>query len=139
MDIKLLIVESPTKARTLERFLSGKGYNILSSNGHIIDLPKSKLSVDLKNDFKPTYDIIKGKSKIVKAIKKAAKEASQIFLATDPDREGEAIAYHITQVIDERKDTTPPFFTLKETIQVINSVLDALTYAHKTTIHRDIC
>jgi len=103
MDIKLLVVESPTKARTLERFLSGKGYTILSSNGHIIDLPKSKLSVDLKNDFKPTYDIIKGKSKIVKAIKKAAKEAAQIFLATDPDREGEAIAYHITQVIDERK------------------------------------
>lgn len=100
---KLLIVESPTKARTLERYLRGKGYNILSSNGHIMDLPKNKLGVDIENGFKPTYDVIKGKLKIVKIIKKAAKNASSIFLATDPDREGEAIAYHIAQKIDERK------------------------------------
>ncbi len=103
MTDKLLIVESPTKARTLDRYLSGKGYNIISSNGHIIDLPKNKLSVDIKDNFKPTYDVIKGKSKIVKMIKKAAKNATNIFLATDPDREGEAIAYHINQVIDEKK------------------------------------
>ncbi len=103
MSNKLLIVESPTKARTIERYLRGKGFTVLSSNGHIKDLPKNKLSVDIKNDFKPTYEVIKGKSKIVKTLKRAAKDVSQIFLATDPDREGEAIAYHITQEIGERK------------------------------------
>jgi DNA topoisomerase-1 len=99
---KLLIVESPTKARTLDRYLKGTGFTVISSNGHIIDLPKSKLSVDIKNNFKPTYDTIKGKSRIVSMIKKAAKDSSEIYLATDPDREGEAIAYHITQIIQKK-------------------------------------
>lgn len=102
MSNKLLIVESPTKARTLERFLKGKGFTILSSNGHIVDLPKKSLSVDLEHDFKPTYVTIKGKSKILKAIKEAAKTAEKIYLATDPDREGEAIAFHIAQKIDKK-------------------------------------
>jgi len=99
---KLLIIESPTKARTLERYLKGKGYTILSSNGHIIDLPKNKLSVDVENNFKPTYAIIKGKTKLIKQLRKAAKDASSIFLATDPDREGEAIAHHLAQEIAEK-------------------------------------
>lgn len=99
MNTKLLIVESPTKARTLERYLKGKGFNILSSNGHIVDLPKKSLSVDLEHDFKPTYVTIKGKNKIMKAIKDAATTAQEVYLATDPDREGEAIAFHIAQRI----------------------------------------
>jgi DNA topoisomerase-1 len=102
MKDKLLIVESPTKARTLERYLKGKGFTILSSNGHIVDLPKKSLSVDLEHDFKPTYVTIKGKTKILKAIKEAAKTAENIYLATDPDREGEAIAFHIAQQIDKK-------------------------------------
>jgi len=103
LNDKLLIVESPTKARTIGKYLSGKGYNVLSSNGHIKDLPKNKISVDVKNGFKPTYEIIKGKIRIVKAIAKAAKSASHIYLATDPDREGEAIAYHIAQEIGQKR------------------------------------
>ncbi|OQX53454.1 MAG: DNA topoisomerase I [Candidatus Cloacimonas sp. 4484_209] len=100
---KLLVVESPTKAKTIARYLKGEGFNVLSSNGHIKDLKKNELSVDIENNFKPTYVIIKGKSKIVKTIKAASKKADAVFIATDPDREGEAIAYHISQEIDSQK------------------------------------
>jgi DNA topoisomerase-1 len=102
MDDKLLIVESPTKARTLERYLKGKGFTVLSSNGHILDLPKKSLSIDIENDFNPTYAVIKGKSRILKKIKDAAKTAENIYLATDPDREGEAISFHLAQKIGKK-------------------------------------
>jgi DNA topoisomerase-1 len=102
MDDKLLIVESPTKARTLERYLKGKGFTILSSNGHILDLARKSLSIDIENDFNPTYAVIKGKSKILKKIKDAAKTAESIYLATDPDREGEAISFHLAQKIGKK-------------------------------------
>lgn len=100
--MKLLIVESPTKTKTLKKFL-GKGFQLASTNGHIIDLPKSKLGVDIENKFKPEFVTIKGKAKILKELKDLSKKASDIFLAPDPDREGEAIAYHIANNLGKTK------------------------------------
>jgi DNA topoisomerase I len=99
--MKLIVVESPTKAQTLERFL-GKGYRVLATMGHIRDLPKSKLGVDVENDFAPQYEIVPGQDKVLDQIKKASLVASKIYLATDPDREGEAIAYHVFFLISNK-------------------------------------
>ncbi|MDD5190950.1 MAG: type I DNA topoisomerase [Dehalococcoidales bacterium] len=98
----LVIVESPAKARTLSKILGTK-YNLKASMGHIRDLPKSKLGVDVENDFTPDYVVPRTKSKTVKELKDAAKTAKTIFLATDPDREGEAIAWHLGEVINPGK------------------------------------
>jgi DNA topoisomerase I len=99
----LLIVESPAKAKTIKRYL-GSGFQVAPSVGHVMDLPRSKLGVDLEHDFMPEYEIIKGKNKVIEGIKKAAKESENIYLATDPDREGEAIAWHVAEQIgDSRK------------------------------------
>ena len=104
---KLLIVESPTKARTIGKML-GKGYNIIASMGHIRDLPERELGVDIANGFTPLYvDTPKSKS-VVKELRAAAKEADEIYLAPDPDREGEAIAWHLEEVL--KKGTKAPFF-----------------------------
>ncbi|HEU4682912.1 MAG TPA: DNA topoisomerase, partial [Nitrospira sp.] len=96
MAKSLIIVESPTKAKTITKYL-GRGYTVMASVGHIKDLPTSKLGVDLEQDFKPHYVTIKGKSKVLAEIKKKAEEADKIFLAPDPDREGEAIAWHLAE------------------------------------------
>jgi len=96
MGKNLIIVESPTKARTITKYL-GRGYTVMASVGHVKDLPTSKLGVDLENDFEPQYVTIKGKSRVLAEIKKKAEEADKVFLAPDPDREGEAIAWHIEQ------------------------------------------
>jgi DNA topoisomerase-1 len=98
MKKSLVVVESPAKARTLNRFL-GKDFTVLASVGHIKDLPKSKLGVDIEDDFRPQYTTIKGKAKTIKELKKASKSADEIFLAPDPDREGEAIAWHIAEEV----------------------------------------
>ena len=98
----LVIVESPTKSRTLTKFL-GRGFSVLASNGHIMDLPKSELGVDLENDFEPKYVPIRGKSAALAKIKTAAKTADRIFLAPDPDREGEAIAWHLAGALKSAK------------------------------------
>ncbi|HEY2956543.1 MAG TPA: type I DNA topoisomerase [Candidatus Eisenbacteria bacterium] len=90
----LVIVESPAKSRTLSKFL-GRGYTVMASNGHIMDLPKSKLGVDLENDFEPEYVPIRSKNQALAKIQVAARKADRIFLAPDPDREGEAIAWHL--------------------------------------------
>jgi len=100
MAKSLLIVESPAKARTIKKYL-GKGFEVLASVGHVKDLPKSTIGVDVANDFQPEYVAIKGKGAVIKEIKKAAKAADKVYLAPDPDREGEAIAWHIA---DEIKD-----------------------------------
>ncbi|HZJ75116.1 MAG TPA: type I DNA topoisomerase [Clostridia bacterium] len=91
---KLVIVESPTKASTIKKYL-GAGYEVVASVGHVRDLPAAKLSVDIKNDFAPKYAIISGKEKIVKEIKDKMEKSEQVYLATDPDREGEAISWHL--------------------------------------------
>src|SRR5580692_9087666 len=102
MKKSLVIVESPAKAKTIEKYL-GKNFKVMASVGHIRDLPAKKLGVDVKKKFKPTYEIIKGKDKVIEAIKAAGKKADQIFLAPDPDREGEAIAWHIAEELHSEK------------------------------------
>ena len=99
--MKLVIVESPTKAKTLSRFL-GKDFKIEASMGHIRDLPKSKLGVDTENNFKPDYALVKGKGKTIKMLKAAAKGKKEIILATDQDREGEAIAFHVEHILGDK-------------------------------------
>lgn len=96
---KLVIVESPSKAKTIKKYLGGD-YEVIASQGHIRDLPSSKLAVDVENDFKPEYKTMKGKANIIKEIKNLAKDKEIVYLATDPDREGEAIAWHIKNVLD---------------------------------------
>jgi len=103
MGKSLVIVESPAKAKTLNRYL-GSDYEVKASVGHVIDLPEKSLGVDLKNDFKPTYKVIPGKGKVVAGLKKAAKTADQVYLAPDPDREGEAIAWHVASVLGKSED-----------------------------------
>ena len=90
----LVIVESPAKANTIKGYL-GSNYKVIASKGHIRDLPKSTLGIDVDNNFEPHYINIRGKGDVIKELKKEAKSASKIFLATDPDREGEAISWHI--------------------------------------------
>ena len=96
---KLLIVESPSKADTIKKYV-GKDYSVMASVGHIIDLPKSQLGVDVDNDFKPKYITIRGKGDLLTQLKKEAKAASEVYLATDPDREGEAISWHLANALN---------------------------------------
>ena len=98
MANKLIIVESPTKVHTIQKFL-GTGYEVIASQGHIRDLPKSKLGVDVENDFEPQYITIRGKGELMADLKKAIKKADVIYLATDPDREGEAISWHLRDAL----------------------------------------
>ena len=102
MAKNLVIVESPAKSKTLTRFL-GKDFETMSTVGHIVDLPKSKLGVDPDNDFAPDYTVIKGKEKVIAELKKAAKKADKVYLAPDPDREGEAIAWHVANELKSTK------------------------------------
>ena len=102
--MNLIIVESPTKAKTISSFLKN-GFQIVATYGHIRDLPKSKLGVDIENNFAPSYVIFKKSRKIINEIKKLLKKAKEIYLATDPDREGEAIAYHLIEVLDLKDKT----------------------------------
>ncbi len=101
---KLVIVESPSKAGTIKGYL-GKGYKVMASKGHVRDLPKSTLGVDIENNFEPKYINIRGKGDLIKELKKEAKAADTVYLATDPDREGEAISWHLLKVLglDEKK------------------------------------
>ena len=94
----LVIVESPAKAKTIQKYL-GSGYEVIASMGHIRDLPKSKMGVDKEHDFQPQYTDMKGKEDVIKELKKRAKKCDKIYLATDPDREGEAISWHIAQML----------------------------------------
>ncbi len=98
MANKLVIVESPAKAKTIGKFL-GRGYKVEASQGHVRDLPKSQIGVDIENNFEPRYITIRGRGEILGKIRKEARSASRIFLATDPDREGEAISWHLAQVL----------------------------------------
>ena len=102
MARNLVIVESPAKARTLAKYL-GRSYEVKASVGHIIDLPKSKLGVDIENGFEPDYQVIRGKAKVVEELRKAAKGKDAVYLAPDPDREGEAIAWHIASKLGRSK------------------------------------
>ncbi|MGO3751260.1 MAG: type I DNA topoisomerase [Peptoniphilaceae bacterium] len=115
----LVIVESPTKAKTIKKML-GKNYKVVASVGHIRDLPKSKLGIDIENNFEPKYINIRGKGELIKSLKQEAKQADKIFLATDPDREGEAISWHLSYIlgmdIDDKSRVTFNEIT-KETVK----------------------
>ena len=100
---KLIIVESPAKAKTIEGFL-GKGYRVAASNGHLIDLPKSKIGVNIENDFQPEYIVIRGRTQLLKELKQKAENADKVYLATDPDREGEAISWHLAKQFGFKED-----------------------------------
>src|SRR5215203_2436148 len=92
----LVVVESPAKAKTINKYL-GRNYKVIASMGHVRDLPKSKLGVDIEEDFEPSYEVIASRKKVLKELKDAAKESDDIFIATDPDREGEAIGWHLAE------------------------------------------
>ncbi len=101
----LVIVESPAKAKTIKKFL-GRNYKVEASMGHVVDLPKSKMGIDIDDDFKPNYITIRGKGKILSKLRKAKKKSDKVYLATDPDREGEAISWHLSRSLklDENKN-----------------------------------
>ena len=103
MAKSLIIVESPAKARTISKYL-GKAYQVIASVGHIKDLPKTKLGVDVDKDFRPHYVVIRGKAPVLKEIKAKAKAAEKVYLAPDPDREGEAVAWHIAEELRDVKN-----------------------------------
>jgi DNA topoisomerase-1 len=98
MSSSLLIVESPSKAKTIKKYL-GRDFQVLASVGHIKDLPEKEFGIEIEKGFKPRYVTVKGKTKVIQRLREAAKEAAIVYLATDPDREGEAIAWHIASAI----------------------------------------
>jgi len=104
MKNNLVIVESPAKAKTIGKFL-GKNYTVKASVGHVRDLPKSKLGIDIENNFEPNYITIRGKGDVIKELKKEAKKADKVYLATDPDREGEAISWHLANILKLDEDS----------------------------------
>ena len=104
----LVIVESPAKAKTIGKYL-GKQYVVKASLGHVKDLPKKDLAVDVDNDFKPVYEVIEGKKKLISELKQEAKKSEAVYLAADPDREGEAICFHLQEELQDRKNNTKIF------------------------------
>ena len=103
----LVIVESPAKVKTIKKFL-GKNYVVTASNGHVRDLPKSQMGIDVEHDFEPKYITIRGKGELLAGLRKEVKKADRIYLATDPDREGEAISWHLSKALnleDKKKKT----------------------------------
>ena len=94
MAKNLVIVESPAKVKTIKKFL-GSGYDVEASMGHVRDLPRSQMGIDTENDYEPKYITIRGKGELLAKLRKAAKNANHVYLATDPDREGEAISWHL--------------------------------------------
>src|SRR5213593_2997419 len=101
MSRALVVVESPSKAKTINKYL-GSRYKVVASVGHIKDLPKKHIGIDFDNNFEPTYQVIPGKEKVIRELKSAAKDVDTIYVATDPDREGEAIGWHIKEELEGR-------------------------------------
>lgn len=121
--MNLVIVESPAKAKTIEKYL-GSDYKVIASVGHIIDLPQNELGVDIENHFTPKYTVIEGKEKVISSLKSNASKADMVYLAPDPDREGEAIAWHIASQIDSKKPVKRVLFneiTKKGILEGINN------------------
>src|SRR5262245_29905266 len=131
MAKNLVIVESPAKAKTLGKYL-GRNYQVKASVGHVMDLPKSKLGVDVDKDFAAEYHVIPGKAKVLEEIKKAAKDKENVYLAPDPDREGEAIAWHIAQKLGRKKNVHRVLFN--EITK--KAVLEALQHPISVDQHR---
>ncbi|GAB4123082.1 MAG: type I DNA topoisomerase [Roseiflexaceae bacterium] len=123
MPDKLVIVESPAKAKTIQKYL-GRGFRVEASMGHVRDLPKSDLGVDVDHGFRPAYEISAGKQKVVDTLRKSVRQAEAVYLATDPDREGEAIAWHITQAASIPRST--PIYRVEFTEITRNAVQQAI-------------
>jgi DNA topoisomerase I len=131
MSKSLVIVESPSKAKTINKYL-GKDFKVIASVGHIKDLPKKGLGVDVENNFEPTYEVMPGKEKVVREIKEAAKSAETVYVATDPDREGEAIGKHIAELITgTRGMARKPIFRVMFNEITKNAVKDAFNHPSK--------
>uniref|UniRef100_UPI0025E24E58 type I DNA topoisomerase n=1 Tax=uncultured Fusobacterium sp. TaxID=159267 RepID=UPI0025E24E58 len=128
----LVIVESPAKAKTIEKIL-GKTYQVVASFGHVRDLPKSKLGVDIENNFTPSYSTIKGKGDVIKNLKALAKKSDKVYLASDPDREGEAIAWHIAHALklDENDNNRIEFNEITE-----HAIKDSITHPRKIDMNK---
>ena len=105
----LVIVESPAKAKTINKYL-GKQYLVMASLGHVKDLPKKDLAVDVENGFEPKYEVIEGKKKLIHELKQASKKVESVYLAADPDREGEAICFHLQEELDGKKKGSPQIY-----------------------------
>ncbi len=133
MAKNLVIVESQTKAKTIGKYL-GKQYLVKASIGHVKDLPKKDLSVDVDNDFKPVYEVIEGKKKLIQELKTAAKAAESVYLAADPDREGEAICFHLQEELQDRKKG-PKFFRVMFNEITKNSILKAFEKPGSVNLH----
>jgi len=134
--MNLVIVESPTKAKKLKTYL-GSGFQIEASIGHIRDLPKSGLGIDVDNNFEPTYEVSAGKQKVITELKRLAKTADKIFLATDPDREGEAIAWHVKSILESTKNGDQKEF-LRATFHEITKAAVLSALEEPTTIRMDL-
>lgn len=134
--MKLVIVESPTKARKLASFL-GNGYQVEASIGHVRDLPKTKLGVDTEHNFEPEYVISKDKTKVIKRLSELAQKADMIYLATDPDREGEAIAWHIKHILEHDKHPQPAKKFVRASFHEItkHAVAEALDNPESIRLH----
>ena len=131
MSKSLVIVESPSKAKTINKYL-GKDYKVIASVGHVKDLPKKGLGVDVENNFEPTYEVMPGKEKVVRDIKEAAKAAETVYVATDPDREGEAIGKHIAELITgTRGMARKPIFRVMFNEITKHAVKDAFNHPGK--------
>jgi DNA topoisomerase I len=131
MSKSLVIVESPSKAKTINKYL-GKDFKVIASVGHVKDLPKKGLGVDVENNFEPTYEVMPGKEKVVREIKEAAKAAETVYVATDPDREGEAIGRHIAELITgTRGMARKPIFRVMFNEITKNAVKDAFNHPGK--------
>lgn len=131
-DGKLVIVESPAKARTVERFL-GRGYTVKASVGHVRDLLRSQLSVDVENNFEPKYRVPNEKKEVVKELKKLASKAESVYLATDPDREGESISWHLLEASD-----IDPNIARRVTFHEITEPAIKEAFANPRTIDMDL-
>ncbi|MEE9441067.1 MAG: type I DNA topoisomerase [candidate division Zixibacteria bacterium] len=134
MAKNLLIVESPAKSKTLKKFL-GRTFDVKATVGHIIDLPKSKTGVDVENEFEPDYVVIDGKDKIIKELRAAAQKAENIYLAPDPDREGEAIAWHVANSLKKDRRITAPISRVAFNAITKKAVTEAFNHAREIDIN----
>ena len=133
MAKNLVIVESPAKVKTIRKFL-GSNYEVMASNGHVRDLPKSQMGIDVEHNFEPKYITIRGKGELLAALRKAAKKADKVYLATDPDREGEAISWHLIKALNlDEKDKNVRRITFNEITK--NAVKESLKKARNIDIN----
>src|SRR5271167_1195523 len=133
MAKNLVIVESPAKAKTIGKYL-GNTYTVKASLGHVKDLPKKDLAVDVDNDFKPVYEVIEGKRKLIAELKQAAKGAETVYLAADPDREGEAICFHLQEELKEKKNG-PKIFRVMFNEITKSAILKAFEKPSSVNLH----